>query len=123
MNSTPSPFKPEKSVLDEAIRETAPLPSMLPNSRPSDSVISTTRGTPLQNGGCSSYVPTYFARISGETSTSFFLSSDALPTQCSRVLALFSFQMNSIISVSGASSALTVTVHGRAYVGESDSVT
>jgi hypothetical protein len=39
-------------------------------------------------------MPTYFARISGATCTSFFLSSEALPTQCSTPW-LLSLQTNS----------------------------
>ena len=52
MNSTPSPYKPEKPVSDDAMSGTFPLPSMSANSCRPETVISTTRGTSaLQSRG------------------------------------------------------------------------
>src|SRR5262249_39796230 len=106
-----NPFKPENDVSDNPIKGTLPLPSWSPKSFPSETVISTVRGLVRQYGGCSTYVPTYFARISGATCTSPCLSSDAFPTQCSSPL-FPSLQTHSSISVSAANSALAETVNG-----------
>src|SRR5262245_28623635 len=105
---------------------------MSPTSRPLSSVMCSVRPvaradpTPctfLQNGGCSTNVPTYRARISGATFTSFCRSSAAVPTQCTTLRLAPSLHTHSSISVSAAYSAPTFTVHGLAYVPGSENVT
>src|SRR5262245_25053570 len=113
MNPTPSPYRPVNSVDDCAISGTLPRPSMSPYSVSPATENTTVRGSSLQYLGCSTYVPTYFARTSRATGTLALRSSDALPTQCaSPGLASRSLHTNSIISVSAASSARTETVQG-----------
>ena len=65
----------------------------------------------------------YRVRISGATFTSFSRSSDALPTQCTRLRLAPSLHTHSIISVSAAYSAPTFTVQGLVYAIGSENVT